>query len=192
MSYTLDEIASMVTQVEINPPAPDTVEISVQGETVLELGLASCIFIGTPLPDIIESRDQAVATIQAEGDTQVGRVDSTADAGIATMTTLQNQAAASANNAATSANQASTSAGSAATSATASANSASASASSATQASNHVASAQGIVNALGDTQYALSQIGLGFAGLVDGDLIVNYADPITDVTMSNGEISITF
>jgi hypothetical protein len=89
-------------------------------------------------------------------------------------------------------NQASTSASSAATSATASANSASASASSATQASNHVASAQGIVNALGDTQYALSQVGLGFAGLVDGDLIVNYANPITNVTMSNGEISITF
>lgn len=89
-------------------------------------------------------------------------------------------------------NQATTSAGSAATSATASANSASASASSATQASNHVASAQGIVNALGDTQYALAQIGLGFAGLVDGDLIVNYANPITNVTLSNGEISISY
>lgn len=89
-------------------------------------------------------------------------------------------------------NQATTSAGSAATSATASATSASVSASSATQASNHVASAQGIVSALGDTQYALAQIGLGFAGLVDGDLIVNYANPITNVAMSNGEISITF
>lgn len=89
-------------------------------------------------------------------------------------------------------NQTTTSATSASNSAVASANSASNSATSATLASNHVASAQSIVEGLDGTQYALSQIGLGFAGLVDGDLIVNYANPIASVSLSDGEISITF
>ena len=89
-------------------------------------------------------------------------------------------------------NAASQSASSAASSASSAASSASAANSSRVNAENSASTAQGIVNGLDSLQYALSQIGIGFAGLTDGDLVINYANPITNVSLTNGELSITY
>ena len=90
---------------------------------------------------------------------------------------------------AVSANSAATNAAGSASSA---ASSASAANSSRVNAENSATTSQGIVNGLDSLQYALSQIGIGFAGLTDGDLFINYANPITNVSLTNGELSITY
>lgn len=60
------------------------------------------------------------------------------------------------------------------------------------QAANSAVDAQNVVTGLEQTQQALGQIGIGFAAVQDGDLLITYASPIIDVTMTNGELSITF
>ena len=77
-------------------------------------------------------------------------------------------------------------------SASSAASSASSANNSRANAENSATTAQGIVNGLDGLQYALSQIGIGFAGLSDAELIINYADPITNVSLTNGELSITY
>lgn len=84
------------------------------------------------------------------------------------------------------ANSAGASATNALDSATASANSATASANSAVDASNTAQS-------IGNTAYTLSQIGITFATLQNGDLIITYQSPITNVSFNaNNELIIEY
>ena len=63
---------------------------------------------------------------------------------------------------------------------------------SALSASNSATDAQSIASALGETQYAITQMGITLSYINDGDLIMNYASPITNITMTDGDITITY
>jgi hypothetical protein len=59
----LNDIVSAIAQVEINPPSPDSVEITVSGEVVVDTSFPSVVFYGTPIPEILEAREEAINAI---------------------------------------------------------------------------------------------------------------------------------
>lgn len=88
---------------------------------------------------------------------------------------------------------ASASANTATTKATASANSANDSANSATSAQNSVNSINSTVTAINNTAMALTQVGISTASIVDGELILSYASPITSISFnSSNELLINY
>jgi len=61
------------------------------------------------------------------------------------------------------------------------------------QAQQSAANATNAVNAVSDTAYALTQIGINLSYITDGELIMQYASPITNITRNaNGEVIITY
>jgi hypothetical protein len=180
----LDQIIEAITQVEINPPAVDSVDIQVMGETVVNASLPSVVFYGTPLPDIIDARDDALTQIETAETSALTDIDTARTTAINQINPLVTSASQSASTASTHASTALTYRNQAETFKLQSDN-----------INQSVTAQSGLIFDAQAQTNALLGLGIGSSFIDEnGDLIMSYNDAtVTSLAFNaNGELIITY